>query len=73
MSLFKAEHDTTVKTPSRYPFKIVGYRTYPTTAKLDYADDNSIRYRNLLFDLKANNPTAVELFASLLCLIYDEL
>ena len=73
MSLFKAEHYKKEKTPSRYRFEIVGYRTYPNAAKRFYADANNTRYRHLLFDLKEKSPAAVELFASLLCLIYDEL
>lgn len=73
MSLFTAEHTKTFKTPSRYKFQTAGYRTYPNRDRVGYADANRIRYRRLLFDLKKSDPFAVDVFASLLCLLYDEM
>lgn len=72
MSLFKAEHTKPFKTPERYRFDVVGYRTYPNQDRLGYADDARVRYRRLLFGLKAEEAFAIELFASLLCLVYDD-
>jgi predicted amidophosphoribosyltransferase len=72
MSLFKAENYLAFRTPERYRFNVVGYRTYPNQERLGYADDARIRYRRLLFALKSQDPFAIELFASLLCLVYDD-
>lgn len=52
---------------------MIGYRTYPNEERLGFADENRLRYRRLLFDLKAKNDFAVQLLASLLCLVYDDL
>lgn len=72
MSLFKAEHHEGFKTPGRYRFTVTGYRTYPNEGKRYYADANRMRYRRLLFALKKNDPDAISLFTSLLCLIFDD-
>jgi len=73
MSLFKAEHNLRLKNPDRYRFAVAGYRTYPNTARRHYADANRIRYRQHLLALKENDPLAIEIFTSILCLVFDDL
>jgi predicted amidophosphoribosyltransferase len=59
-------------TSGMHRYRFIGYRMYPTREKERYADENNTRFRRLLLSLKDSNPAAIELFSSLLCLIYDD-
>jgi len=72
VAILRAAVDKAHSTPGRYRFYIVGYRTYVKGGKLHFADKNGLCYRDLLLALKQKNDFAVELFADLLCLIFDD-
>ena len=72
MTLFLPAERENKKLPNGVPYRVIGYREYPTQAKVWYADENLKNFRNLLFRLKEGNTGAIGYFLALLCMIYDE-
>jgi predicted amidophosphoribosyltransferase len=72
MGLYKPEYVLKKRTPSRYRLDVIGYRTYANADRLGFADRNCQRFRRLLLDLKEGDLLAIELFAVLLGMIFDE-